>query len=167
MKKIILSLVASISVLALGACATATPYIPVASDGHGYKSQKLESDRFRVSFKGNSKTDKDTVRNYLLYRSAEITLANGGDYFVLTNSETDTDVDRTSTAVGSPFFYNGFSYGPGFGFGGGTVVNSTMEEYEASAVFTIRDGDKPANNPNAYDARQVKDNLESRIIRPE
>lgn len=165
MNNITKSLAASFALLALAACATATPYIPVASDGHGYKSQKLESDRFRVSFKGNSRTDKDTVRNYLLYRAAEITLANGGDYFLLTSTDSSTDVNQSATVVGSPFF-GGFRFGPGFGFGGSTVVNSSMEEYEAAAVFTIRDGDKPADNPSAYDARQVKDNLESTIIRP-
>jgi len=164
MRKVIQSFIASSAVLVLAACATATPYIPVASDGHGYKSQKLESDRFRVSFKGNSRTEKDTVRNYLLYRAAELTLANGGDYFVLTSKDTNTDVEQSSTVVGSPFLFSGFRFGTGFG---GTVVNSSMEEYEASAVFVIKDGDKPANNSAAYDARQVKDNLEATIKRPE
>lgn len=165
MRKFIPAVIASLSVLALAACATATPYIPVASDGHGYKSTKLENDRFRASFTGNSRTDKETVRNYLLYRAAEITLSEGADYFVLTERNTDQEIEQSATYLGSPFFYSGFHFGPGFG--GTTAVNTSMGDYEAAAVFVVREGNKPADNPAAYDARQVKDNLESNIIRPD
>src|SRR5690606_20927523 len=55
MKRLIISAVAA---LALAACATATPYQPLGpgSSGGGYSEQRLESDRYMVSFAGNSVT---------------------------------------------------------------------------------------------------------------
>ncbi|MFT4046301.1 MAG: hypothetical protein QM661_06340 [Solimonas sp.] len=41
----------------LAACATVTPYQP-AGDGYGYRSQMLESNRYRVSFAGSSATPR-------------------------------------------------------------------------------------------------------------
>ena len=50
-------LVAAIAALAVSACATATPYQPAAAGRFGgYAEQKLENDRYRVSFSGNSVT---------------------------------------------------------------------------------------------------------------
>ena len=53
----------------LAACAKPTPYKP-ADNGTGYTEQKLEANRYRVTFSGNSVTDRETVDNYLLYRAA-------------------------------------------------------------------------------------------------
>ncbi len=47
----------------------------------GYSEQQLEPNRWRVTFSGNSLTDRRTVENYLLYRSAELTLSQGFDWF--------------------------------------------------------------------------------------
>ncbi|MFW2344234.1 MAG: CC0125/CC1285 family lipoprotein, partial [Brevundimonas mediterranea] len=42
--------------LALAACATATPYQPAGFNGErgGYAEQRVENNRYRVSFAGNS-----------------------------------------------------------------------------------------------------------------
>src|SRR3546814_19669289 len=75
-----------------------TPYVPAAvGEGYGHAVQQIESDRFRVSFAGNSLTDRRTVENYLLYRAAELTLAQGKDHFVVVSRETD----RKSTRLNS------------------------------------------------------------------
>ena len=62
--------------LALAACATATPYQPAGFNGQrgGYAEQRLENNRFRVSFSGNSVTSRDQVEMSLLLRSAELTV---------------------------------------------------------------------------------------------
>ena len=46
--------------IALAACATATPYQPAGFNGQrgGYAEQRLENNRFRVSFSGNSVTSR-------------------------------------------------------------------------------------------------------------
>lgn len=46
------------TLLLLAACGTATPYQP-ALDGYGFKEQKIEGNRYRVSFSGNSLTPRE------------------------------------------------------------------------------------------------------------
>ena len=75
-------------VAGLAACALATPYQPSAN-GYGYSEQRIEQNRYRVTFTGNSDTPKQTVENYLLYRAAELTLQSGFDYFVFASDSTD------------------------------------------------------------------------------
>src|SRR5690349_6988649 len=83
-----LAAVASFAVLA--ACSTPTPYQPATSErGDGYTTQQIESNRFRISFRGNSVTSRQTVDTYMLYRAAEVTLQAGGDYFVIVNKDVD------------------------------------------------------------------------------
>src|SRR3546814_14821204 len=67
----------------LTACATTTPYQPVR-DGYGYQDQRIEGNRYRVTFAGSTATPRQTVENYLLYHAAELTLASGNDYFIVT-----------------------------------------------------------------------------------
>ncbi len=95
--------------LALGSCMTATPYQPAVGTGSyrtGYSDEAIESDRFRVSFAGNSLTSRETVERYLLYRAAELTLQKGFDHFVLVSRDTET---KTNTYVDQRW---GPSYGP-------------------------------------------------------
>ena len=73
----------------LGACATATPYQPATPNARGYSNQQIESNRWMVSFAGNSLTDRQTVETYLLYRAAELTSQNGYDYFRVVRRATD------------------------------------------------------------------------------
>ena len=56
----------------LSACVTATPYQPAEPRGFGYSEERLDQNKYRVSFKGNSLTRRETVEDYLLYRAAEL-----------------------------------------------------------------------------------------------
>lgn len=146
----------------LAACATATPY-QAMDNGRGYSDQKLESNRYRVRFSGNSLTSRETVQNYLLYRAAELTLAQGADYFITVDRKTDESSRQ----------YQTFSFGTGFGHwymhpfsSVGVSTTSSSSEFMAEASILTFAGDKPADNPNAFDAHQIKANLEPMIKRP-
>ena len=162
---LIRSLTMSSLVLAVAACATATPYQPV-KNGVGYAEQRLESNRYKVTFSGNSSTTRQTVENYLLYRAAEVTLQNGYDYFVQADSNTDaqTSYSQTYSGFGGYGGYWSPFYGPGFGLGASSSIPRT--EYEAQASILVFKGPKPADNYKAFDAREVKANLEATIARP-
>lgn len=154
--------------MALAACATVTPYGPAVKRGPGYTSQQLEADRFRITFEGNSSTDRATIENYVLYRAAEVTLESGADYFILLDQTTDTQSTfQTSgtTFGGAGFGRRGFFYGGGFGgFGGTTATTRERLRYTIGAIIQVASGDKPADNPAAYDARQLIDNLGPVIV---
>lgn len=116
MKKLITGLLA---LAVLGACATATAYKPQVNSDGGYGDQQIETNRWAVSFTGNTLTDRQTVESYLLYRAAELTQQNGFDNFQIVSRETDAKSRFLSTGFSSPFYYN--FYGSGFhsGFGPG------------------------------------------------
>lgn len=150
----------------LGACAKPAYYQPMKNEV-GYGQQKLENDRYRVWFSGNSLTPRETVENYVLYRAAELTLADGFDYFVLARSDTDGDRQRSSGGTVS-FGFGGFGWGShgGYGIGVSTPPADRDPRYYGQLDVTLRKGKKPANDANAYDARALKDNLEPSIVRP-
>jgi hypothetical protein len=173
----------------LGACATPTPYQPYTkgtTTSGGFSEQRLESNRFRVTFAGNSLTTRETVEGYLLYRAADLTIQNGYDWFALVDRNTDR---KTRTYVEpDPFYqpwYGGYGYwrpywrysGAGYGwrswdpfwgdpFWGDRVDIRTIDKFEASAEIVMHKGAKPADDPRAFDARAVMENLRPRIVYP-
>ena len=104
----VLALSASAAILT--ACATATPYQAASAPGayDGFSQTMIENDRARVSFGGNSLTDRDTVENYLLYRSAEIAVERGFKHFTLQQRDTE---EKTRLSV-SPGFNSYAGFGP-------------------------------------------------------
>ena len=152
-------------VLLLAGCAAPTPYRP-ATDGYGYSEQQIEDNRYRVTFSGNAVTPREVVQNYLLHRAAELTVASGHDYFTVV----DRDLERSTSYHGSGF--NDFAWGPGrhsqraFGLGFGNYTAYPIDSYTAFADIVMADGDKPAAEVNAYDARDVLRQLGPTVQRP-
>lgn len=113
--KFVIPALAALAVL--GACATATPYQQATNSNGGYENQQIESNRWAISFTGNTLTDRQTVETYLLYRAAELTKQNGYDHFQIVTRETDAQSRFVSTGFSSPFFYNFYGFGGHRGFG--------------------------------------------------
>ena len=90
----------------LGACATATPYQAAQNSNSGYAEQQIETNRWTVSFSGNSLTDRQTVETYLLYRAAELTSQQGFDHFRVVKRETEADTRYVQTGYNDPFYSN-------------------------------------------------------------
>lgn len=185
-------LIAAASALALTACATATPYQPAGpyASSDGFRESRIESNRFRVSFAGNSLTSRDTVEMYLLFRAAELTLQNGYDWFAV--ADRDTDANRRLIAspdpfgarfgYADPFFYPRYGrfWGPSWRYYGPRGAWSPwspyfasdfdvreVTRYEATAEVIMGRGPKPGADVNAFDAREVVENLRPRVRYPE
>ena len=172
-------LLAATAALALSACATATPYGPAGVNSRfGYSEQRVDADRYRVSFSGNSVTSRDQVEVALLLRAAEVTAENGYDWFATVNRATERDVRYAASP--DPFYYD--RYGPYWGpswryyrrglwspwsdpFGPSMDIRE-IDRYEATAEIVVGNGAKPAGDPNAFEAREVIQNLGPRVTRP-
>ena len=124
-------LILAVSVAALSACATSTPYQEASKPGafDGFSQQIIENDRARVSFAGNSLTERETVENYLIFRAAELAVERGYETFTLT--ERDTEQKTRLSGTGSSFrgglndpFFNYSFFRPGFGWSRGTRFSS-------------------------------------------
>lgn len=160
--------------LLMAACVTSTPYAPAASErGFGFSEQQIEDGRYRITFRGNSSTSRETVENSLLFRAAELTVQGGYDYFVVVEKDTETRTSYTSTSP-YPAFYGRYGYGYPFhrsryafpyyayGFGWGYPYDSYSREitrYSAIAFVAMHHGEKPEDNSRAFSAREVIKNL--------
>jgi hypothetical protein len=157
---------AALALLALAGCAVPTPYQP-ADNGYGYGEQQLESDRYRVTFSGNTVTPRETVQNYLLYRAAELTLAQGHDYFTVVDQSLERSTTFHGTGFGDPFWGRGRFWDRPFGPGFGNYTAYPVDSYTAFADVVMADGEKPAGEVRAYDARDVLRQLAPRIEQPD
>lgn len=175
----------------LSACETATPYqpnVPGQAVSGGYSDQRLEPNRWQVTFSGNSLTSRDTVEGYLLFRAAELTLQQGFDWFEMVDRHTQRHATTQvwPDTMYSPWYGPGYGYwrpywryyGAGYGWRGwdpywgdpfwaGSVDITTIEKFQANAEILMGHGPKPAGDPRAYDARAVVSNLQPRIKYPE
>lgn len=164
------AILASLCLLVLAACAKPTPY-QAATDGYGFTQQRIEQNRYRINFSGNSLTPLPVVEDYMLYRAAEITIDHGYDYFDISDKDIDKSTRYYATFNGpiGGFYGRGFpryGYGYGFGAGFGTGNLRPIESYTTSANVVMFKGQKPADDPDAYDAKDVIQRLGPTIRRP-
>jgi len=182
MKRMMMAAATVAAVMSLAACQTATPYKPLnagAASG-GYSELKLEQDRWRVTFSGNSMTSRQTVESYLLYRAAELTTAQGYDWFETVDRRVDKQSQTYVEPVG-PYSYGWRPswryYGRGFGwrtwdpyrggpFWADQIDVQTINKYEASAEVIMRRGPKPIGEPRAFDAREILANVAIKTAKP-
>lgn len=150
----------------LVACGSPTFYQP-ASNGYGFAEQRLEANRYRITFRGNSITPVSVVENYMLYRAAEVTLQSGYDYFEVADKKTNksTRYFATYNDFGRPYYFRRYPYYFN-DFGPYTADYRPIEEFTAAANIIMLNGRKPANRPDAYDARDVMQRLGPTIRRP-
>jgi hypothetical protein len=152
-----------LALLALAGCAASpTPYQP-AANGYGFSQQQIEGNRYRVTFAGNGDTSLDTVRNYMLYRAAEVTVESGHDYFVVVDQNTQSTTTYRGTGS-TPFgFGTGFRGDGGFGVGFSSFSAYPDDSFTSWADIVVGDGAKPSGDVNAYDARDVLQRLDATI----
>jgi hypothetical protein len=154
MKNMLLLALAAIS---LAACETPNVYGPAASpSASGYSETPIEQGRWRVTFHGGSGASVQRVDDLALLRSAELTLAQGYDWFRVTDRYT-----QTGGGGGGPFLSlggGGGSFGRGSAVGVGGDVGFDLSggpRVTRSLDIVMGRGDRPSD-PDVYDARQVK-----------
>lgn len=87
--------VAAVCLLGLGACASTPGYVPADDpDDFGHYSTRLDDNRYRIVYNGGRSTGLNTTRDYALMRAAELTLADGYDWFEVVDRETVTVTDH-------------------------------------------------------------------------
>ena len=168
MNRLSLPLIAAAG-LALTACASLAPYGPqMGPGGQGYVEQRIESNRFRVTYNGVGAPGP--VADYALLRAAELTTAQGYDWFEVTQRWIDGRPDsagglRPSVGVG----YGSSSYGGRYGgyrssgVGVGVGLNFSGPSPTSTTLEVVMGNGETPDRPNAYDARGVQDSLRPRL----
>ena len=157
MKRIVIGSMIAASAMALAACASLAPYGPQRGpNGQGFSEQRIEHDRFRVTYRGVGAPQP--VADRALVRAAQLTREQGYDWFEVTQRYIDGRPDsaggvRPSVSIGGGSSrYGGWSssgvgVGVGLNFSGPTPTSTMLE-------VRLGKGRKP-DNPYAYDAREV------------
>lgn len=156
MKRLILPALAALS---LSACETPQPmaYQPLAgAKTVGYSEQRIEPGRYRVSFHGAQGAPRTMVEDFALRRAADLTVADGYDWFRVYERTVAWDRGdtgpRVGVSVGGMSFGRrsavGAGVGTAFNLGGGPALTATVE-------VVMGKGEKPAG-PDVYDARGVQ-----------
>ena len=164
MRRLTLPLIAAAG-LALSACASLAPYGAQAGPGgQGYAEQRIESNRFRVTYTGVGAPGP--VMDMALLRAAELTTAEGHDWFEVARRWTDGRPDsaggmRPSVGVSygagrgsgryGDYSASGVGVGVGLNFSGPSRTSTTLE-------VVMGDGPRP-DRPDVHDAREVQASL--------
>jgi hypothetical protein len=158
MTRSLLALAAAAVVLA--GCQTVTTYHPSAEPGGvGYSDEQLAGNRYRVTFTGNSATPRETVEDYLLLRSAEVTLKAGYRYFLFDTRDTKTKTTYHSDFVGWPgwpgrgWYWHSWAYGPE------DMDSYPVTRYQAYAEIVLLGDDQAKSEARAVNAQEVLDHI--------
>ena len=150
--------------LLLAGCETPATYHPMEPGTHtGYTDEQLAGNRYRVTFTGNAATQREVVENYLLLRSAEVTLKAGSRWFLFDTRDTEAKTTYHSDFVGWPgwrgrgWYWHSWRYG---GWGMDADVTSRPEtRYEAFAEIVLLTDDQAKQEPRAVNAQDVLDHV--------
>lgn len=88
MRSILTTTLVGLSLLLAGC---ATPYQPKGFLG-GYSDFQISKDTFSITFSSNTLLDGSRLRQYLLRRAAEVTLAHGFSHFAIIENTDQTDM---------------------------------------------------------------------------
>jgi hypothetical protein len=165
--------------LALASCVTAGLYqrADARAGRAGFAETRLSDAAWRVEFVGDDFTSRETVETYLLYRSAELTVENGYDWFASSVPDVSEEAEITVEA-GRPDLYRARYWQPKwrrrsrFFWSDLDPVGPIPREprafagahYSASADIHFGRGAMPAG---AFDARQTLTRLAPLIERPQ
>ncbi len=154
-----------IGILFLASCAT--KYAPATGsfwDGHtGYSEVALDSTTWQVTFCGNNNTSDDVVNRYALYRSAELTSQRGFDYFVVLDNNDVAALTSTVNRNKTQQTQIEHTVDPQTGkvipvavtTTNSTSTVNTQAAHTVTKTIRMFTGARPADNPNAFDARSM------------
>ena len=145
--------------LALAGCATpiATHFAPASGpQAMGFSEYKIEPGRYRVTFRGSPGAPSNQVADYALLRAADLTLADGYDWFRISDRSFQQAGPRTgpnfSVGVGGGSFGGrsgvGVSLGRSFDLGGSPSLAQSLE-------VVMGKGAAP-KDADIYDARELR-----------
>ena len=103
---------------------------------------------YRIDLEGVERTSRQGVITDLLTRAAAVTLEAGCDYFIVSGGEirAENELQATPFAGSSPESPSA------------SVIESSArlsQRYSGSVLFQVFKGEKPKDNPLAFDARAL------------
>ena len=157
--------------LCLFGCTSVPPtqYQAALENGaQGYSHIQLSDNQYRVVFKGNKSTTENDVKNFALLHAAELTTAQGYNWFTVVESDTDIetkDLTRVGPSTMKPIQGEttcgllGCATPSSPNYAGGEVTTKQVKEsIMSSLLITMGKGD-PKTPLEVFDAVQLAKNL--------
>jgi hypothetical protein len=164
------------SALLLAACVGPTNYHPRTLDGEGYSQVQIKPNQYEVSYTANSLTRRTKVKQFLLYRAAEIALETRHDNFIVLDKDSKLgDLSLSREERGLRYRHHDFEhhhlwFGKGISseeFETSTLSFSPTELYAASIMILVYShADQPPISGKAFNARDVIELLGPSVSRP-
>jgi hypothetical protein len=158
-------LLTTAALLLLAACATAvgTAYQAADSKGYGYTEQRVESDRYRITFAGDGATPPEVVEDYALLRAAELARQNGYDWFRVTGRSLDGE-EKGGVGVGAGVGTGSYGRrsGVSVGVGGNLGTIGARKLYTARIEVLMGKGPRP-EGADVYGADDVISSIRARM----
>lgn len=143
------------------ACAAVGPaeYGPADEKGFGYDEQKIEDDRYRITYRGSGGMPPGLVEDFALRRAAELARAGNYDWFRVIGRTIDGE-ERGGVSVGTGFGTGSYGRRSSVGVGVGADLGrvGAQEYYTARLEVILGAGEKPEDS-EVYDAQSVLDAL--------
>ena len=149
--------------LALTACETPTYRAANNNTSYGYTDAALEDGRHRITFRAR---DLNTAYDFALFRAAELTKAEGHEWFRIVNSvsnEEDYNEGPTITVGGHGGWGHRSRSGVGVGFG--IPLGESHSEAIQTLEIVVGTGDQPEDDA-AYNADSVIGKISPRAFPP-
>ena len=164
------AVLALVAALALTACETAMPTIYAPAPGPravGFSELRLEPGRYRITYRGGPGAPPAQVSDYALLRAADLALAEGYDWFRVS----DRHLDRVGYAGGSSvsFGVGGASFGRHSAVGvgvGKTIPLGDNGEILAETLEVVMGKGPPPRDADVYDARDIRRTIGPRAVPP-
>jgi hypothetical protein len=138
--------------LAMGICLSACLYPygfrKEAGPPTSHTVTRIGDAAYRMDIQGLASTSRHGVTSHLLKQAASVTLEKGHDYFIVSGGEVrgENEMQSTPFAGSSP-------ESPSGSLAEGSARIS--QRYSGSVLFHIFKGEKPPDNPLAFDARHL------------
>jgi hypothetical protein len=138
--------------LALGVCLSACSLTPWFRKETGPPTSRtvtrVGDAAYRIDLQGLASTSRHGVTSNLLKRAASVTLKEGYDYFIVSGGEVRGENEMRSTP-----FAGSFPESPSGSLAEGSAGLS--QRYSGSVLFHVFKGEKPPDNPLAFDAKAL------------
>jgi hypothetical protein len=136
--------------LPVAAAACTPPYQARSIWGVGYTDAAIDSSTMQVTYYGGNGTSRELIERYAIYRCAEVTVERGFDWFLLVSSsgEVGSSTQVKSSTSSSPAM-------GGTSTTSKTEVSTSKGGYIISRMIRMYHGARPADQPNAFTAREV------------
>ena len=158
-------LISAMMILCLAACATAvgTPYGPADDKGYGYETARIESNRFRITFKGDGATPPAVVEDFALLRAAELSLENGDEWFRVVSRDLSRE-DKGGVGLGAGVGSGSYGRrgGVNVGVGGNLGTIGSRQFFTARLEILTGSGDAPSDG-EVYNAQSVVISIRERM----